>query len=201
MVNTTIIRLAWILLIILTILGVGSWPIASAQDHSGHTQHGSGSTVGSEHIHPGAISVTDGAGNEYKATVLGGPLGTVSANGVSVNFFVLQATSQQRLKPGGRGPTHIFNMTFVDLSQEEMLSEVLGVAVIEGGGQSQRVNIRPFQSHYQAVARLEKHDVYRIRAEFLAAGKSGITDPVIYTYKPKPGASPNTGEAFFKDLE
>jgi hypothetical protein len=51
-----------------------------------------------------------------------------------------------------------------------------------GKGEPQRVALRPFKSHHQAPVRLEEPGEYSLVVEFSAAGKSGKTEPMGFSY-------------------
>ena len=67
-----------------------------------------------EKLHEGAIVIEAQDGTRKVAEVLGGQLGKETVEGVNVGLFVLQATNPERLKPDAKGPTHIFNVAFVE---------------------------------------------------------------------------------------
>ncbi len=142
-----------------------------------------------EKLHEGAIVIEAQDGTRKVAEVLGGQLGKETVDGIDVGLFVLQATNPERLKPGAKGPTHIFNVAFVEEDGDRLLADATGTVVIAGAGSRQRVALQTFRSHYQAQVRLEQPGNYHLHVEFTAAGRSGTTSPVLFTYKRKSVAS------------
>ena len=168
-------------LLMLTILWGLSWSSAGAGDPEVHEwgRHAD------EKLNKGAIVIEAQDGTRKVAEVLGGPLGKETVDGVDVGLFVLQASNPERLKPGARGPTHIFNVAFIDEGGGRMLADVTGTVVIAGAGTRQRVALRPFRSHFQVPARLEQPGDYHLQVEVAVAGRAGTTKPVPFTYKRK----------------
>ncbi len=121
-------------------------------------------------------------------TMLGGCIGRETVNGISVGLFVLQASNPERLKPGASGPTHIFNVAFVDENDARIVEDASGTVVIAGAGFQQRVDLRPNASHYQVRTRLEQTGDYHLHVEFAAAGRAGSTQPFVFTYNRKTSA-------------
>ena len=168
------------LLILIMFCGL-SWSNAGAGEPDVHEwgQHAD------ETLHEGAIVIEAQDGTRKVAEVLGGQLGKETVEGVNVSLFVLQATNPERLKPGAKGPTHIFNVAFVEEDGSRILADATGTVVIAGAGSRQRVALRPFRSHYQVQARLEQPGDYHLHVEFAVAGRAGATKPVLFTYKRK----------------
>jgi hypothetical protein len=137
-----------------------------------------------QHLHEGAISIT-GEGLSETMTVLGGQLGRETVNGMNVGLFVLQAESPERLEPGAKGPTHVFNVTFLEVGKPGFVAEVRGALIIEGAGEPRKVDFRPYESHYQAATRLEQEGDYRIRVEFRTDGTEGQTAAFPFRYQTK----------------
>jgi hypothetical protein len=139
-----------------------------------------------EELYEGAITIEATDGTRKVAKVLGGPLGKETVDGIEVGLFVLQASNPERLKPGAKGPTHIFNVTFLEEGGSQLIKDALGAVVVEKPGiEPQRVALRPAGSHYQAFARLEEKGEYQIRVEFVTGGHSGQTQPKPFDYTGK----------------
>ena len=139
--------------------------------------------------HQGAITYT-GDGSERSTTVLGGALGTQTVAEVLVGLFVLQAQSPERLKEGGSGPTHMFNVTFTDEETQELLEQAQGTIVVTGSdGSQQRGAIQPFRKHFQAGFRLEHPGDYLIRVAFESGDRKGKTEAYPFAYVRKPEAA------------
>ena len=171
--------------LILAMLCVQPWSGAIAEEADVHEwgQHSD------EDLHEGAIVIEAQDGTRKLARVLGGQLGKETVDGVDVGLFVLQASNPERLKSGAKGPTHIFNVAFVDQDGGRMLADVTGTVVIVGAATQQRVAIRPFKSHYQVRTRLEQPGDYQLHVEFAAGDRAGTTRPVLFTYRRKSVAS------------
>ena len=149
-----------------------------------HSKHGTGDE--GHKNHQGAITYTED-GLERSTTVLGGALGNQSVADVAVRLFVLQAESPERLKEGGAGPTHIFNVTFTDETTEELLEQAQGTIVITGSGGSQQSGaIQPFRKHFQASFRLEHPGDYLVVVAFESGDRKGTTESYPFTYVRKP---------------
>ena len=144
----------------------------------------------------GAITVTgtadDGTIVEEVAAVVGGKLTLETVDGIEVGLYVLQAESWERLKPGGKGPTHLFNVTFMLEGTTDLIEHALGAVVIEGQGVQQSNAIKPFKSHHQVAVRLEQPGEYKISVDFLVNDRKGTTQPATFKYirKQKPAVSP-----------
>jgi hypothetical protein len=168
--------------ILLTTLANLPWSMAAAEDTPLH-EWGKHSD---DELYEGAITIEAQDGTRKVAKVLGGPLGKETVDGIEVGLFVLQATNPERMKPGAKGPTHIFNVTFMEEDGSQLIKEALGAVVIEKPGlEPQRVAFRPVGSHHQAFARLEEKGEYQIRVEFVTSGRKGETQarPFDYTGK------------------
>jgi hypothetical protein len=136
-----------------------------------------------EELYEGAITVKAPDGTQKVAMLLGGPLGKESVSGVEVGLYVLQADNPARLKPGAKGPTHIFNVTFMDEGSNQLIKEASGAVIIESAnGESQRVPIGLVASHYQVSVRLEERGKYQISVAFVAQGHRGRTQGMTYDY-------------------
>jgi hypothetical protein len=138
----------------------------------------------SQHLHEGAITIT-GEGIAETMKVLGGELGRKTVIGVDVGLFVLQAESPERLRPGARGPTHVFNLTFLDADKGGSVKEIQGTLIVDGPGEPRRVPFRPYEAHHQAVARLEEEGEYKISVEFVAGDRKGLTPSFPFHYHRK----------------
>jgi hypothetical protein len=150
---------------------------ATAQGQSGH-EHG-------QAPHEGAISITGNDVNE-KMTVIGGSVGHQTLNDIEVGLFVLQAESPDRLAPGAKGPTHLFNLTFLDASESGRIDGVAGSLMIEGpDGESWKAPFKPFDSYYQATTRLEQEGQYKLSVQFEAEGHDGQTQQFPFEYRRK----------------
>jgi hypothetical protein len=156
-------------------------PVSLAMGQSSkHENHGSDDN---KHMkHQGAITYT-GDGVERSTTVLGGALGTQSVADVQVGLFVLQASSPDRLKEGGSGPTHMFNVTFTDEKTQELLEQAQGTITVSGAdGTQQSAEIQPFRKHFQAGFRLERPGDYLVTVAFSSGGRKGTTETFPFTY-------------------
>lgn len=139
-----------------------------------------------EELYEGAITIEADDGTRKVAKVLGGPLGKEVVDGIEVGLFVLQASNPERLKPGAEGPTHVFNVTFMDEGGSQLITEALGAVIIERpGAETQRRSFRLTGSHHQAQARLEEKGEYQISVEFVTGSHKGKTQarPFDYTGK------------------
>jgi len=155
---------------------------ASGQS-SEHENHGEGQE--GHQKHEGAITYT-GDGTEHSTTVLGGALGTQNVNDVTIGLFVLQAESPERLKEGGSGPTHVFNVTFTDEKSQELLEQAQGTIVVTGADGSQQSGaIQPFRKHFQAQFRLGHPGDYLITVAFESGDRKGTTQSYPFTYSLK----------------
>lgn len=164
--------------------------IAQSSEHENH-----GSDDAKHKNHQGAITYT-GDGTERSTTVLGGALGTQTVSEVLVGLFVLQAQSPERLKEGGSGPTHMFNVTFTDEKTQELLETAKGTITVTGSdGSQQSGEIQPFRKHFQAGFRLEHPGDYLIEVAFESGGRKGQTETYPFTYVRKPAPTePKDGE-------
>ena len=163
-------------------------PVSLAMGQSSeHENHGGDDD---KHMkHQGAITYT-GDGMERSTTVLGGTLGTQSVADVEVGLFVLQASSPERLKEGGEGPTHMFNVTFTDETTQELLEQAQGTITVTGSnGSQQSGEIQPFRKHFQAGFRLERPGDYLIKVAFSSGERKGSTESFPFTYIQKPAAT------------
>lgn len=139
-----------------------------------------------EDIYEGAIYIEAQDGTRKVAKVLGGPLGKETVNGIEVGLFVLQASNPERLKPGAEGPTHIFNVTFMEEGGSRLITEALGAVIIEKNGlEPQRVQFQPSGSHHQAQTRLEQKGEYQISVEFVTGSHKGQTQARLFDYTGK----------------
>jgi hypothetical protein len=144
-----------------------------------------------EALYEGAITIDADDGTRKVAKVLGGPLGKEVVDDIEVGLFVLQASNPERLKPGAKGPTHIFNVTFMDAGGSKLITEALGAVVIEKPGtETQRKPFKLTGSHHQAQARLEQKGEYRISVEFVTGSHKGTTQAKTFDY---------TGKLMFPD--
>jgi hypothetical protein len=146
----------------------------------------------SEHrMHEGAITFSH-EGQTFGTVVLGGLVGVASVDGVKVSVHVLQAESPDRLKSTGSGPTHLFNLTFVDEESEELIREASGTVTVTGGG-GRRVGepFGKFASHFQARVRLDHPGEYLVQVDFESGSGSGVTDPVAFEYRWKDADAEN----------
>ncbi|RMF84354.1 MAG: hypothetical protein D6739_06020, partial [Nitrospirae bacterium] len=138
----------------------------------------------SPRLHEGAIEVV-GEGSRAVATVLGGRLGSETVAGVEVGLYVLQAESPERLAPGGRGPTHMFNVTLVDAATGRLLRDATGTVTVRGPGGTREATLRPAGSHHRSLVRLEQEGEYRIQVAFTSGERSGTTRPFPFHYRRK----------------
>ncbi len=171
--------LIWLLILAMTYCQPWSSAAAGESDVHEWGRHAD------DKINEGAIVIEAQDGTRKVAQVLGGQLGKEIVNGIDVGLFVLQASSPERLKPGAKGPTHIFNVAFVAEDGGGLLADVTGAVVIAGAESRQRVALQPFRSHYQVATRLEQTGNYDLHVEFDVAGRAGATQPVRFTYKRK----------------
>ena len=170
---------AWLLSMLLS---NAAYAVAAAEDTPVHEwgKHGD------EKLSEGDILIEAQDGTRKVAKVLGGPLGKETVDGIEVGLFVLQASNPERLKPGAKGPTHIFNVTFMEEGQSQLITEALGAVIIEKPGtEPQRVSFRPSGSHHQAFARLEDKGEYQISVEFVTGGHKGQTQAKPFDYTGK----------------
>jgi hypothetical protein len=160
-------------------------PVSLAMGQSSeHENHGGDDDKHKNH--QSAITYT-GDGMERSTTVLGGTLGTESVSEVMVGVFVLQAQSPERLKEGGSGPTHMFNVTFTDEETQELLEQAQGTITVTGAdGRQQTGEIQPFRKHFQAGFRLEHPGDYLIKVAFSSGDRKGSTESFPFTYVRKP---------------
>lgn len=168
--------------LVLVILANVSYLAAAAEKKSLH-EWGEHSD---EELYEGAITIETEGGIRKVAKVLGGPLGKETVDGIEVGLFVLQASNPERLKPGATGPTHIFNVTFMEQGSNQLITDALGVVIIEKSGlEPQRVSFQLSGSHHEAYARLEEKGEYQISVEFVTPGHKGQIQarPFDYTGK------------------
>lgn len=134
----------------------------------------------------GDITIEAQDGTRKVAKVLGGPLGKQTIDDIEVGLFVLQASNPERLKPGATGPTHIFNVTFMEQGGSELIKEALGAVIIERPGtETQRITFKPSGSHHEAYARLDEKGEYQISVEFVTGSHEGLTKAVAFDYTGK----------------
>ena len=170
------------LLLIALFLNTIAFPGEAAQDASKHEwgQHDKSK------LSEGDITIEAADGTRKVAKVLGGPLGKETVDGIEVGLFVLQASNPQRLKPGATGPTHIFNVTFIEEGGSELLTDALGAVIIERDGQEpQRVQFKRSGSHHEVYTRLDEKGEYQIRVEFVTGSHKGQTQAMLFDYTGK----------------
>ena len=140
--------------------------------------------------HEGGALTYTGSGETHSASVLGARLGGREIQGVQADVYVLQATSPDRLGPDGKGPTHLFNVSFVDAAASVLLQDVRGVVTVvsASGGEALRVPFVPFAKHFQSAVRLEHPGEYTIGVEFEAGTKKGSVSGVPFVYRRKEAA-------------
>jgi hypothetical protein len=166
---------------LLALIAGASW-VAAAEDAPLH-EWGKHSD---EDLYEGAISIDASDGTRKVAKVLGGPLGKETVDGIEVGLFVLQASNPERLKPGATGPTHIFNVTFMEEGGSQLIKEALGAVIVEKPGtEPQRVTFRPVGSHHQAFVRLEDKGEYQVSVDFVTGGHKGQTEAKPFNYTGK----------------
>ena len=141
--------------------------------------------------HEGGALTYSGSGETRSASVLGARLGGAEVQGVQADVYVLQATSPDRLGPDGKGPTHLFNVRFVDTAASELLKDVKGVVTVvpASGGDPLRVPFVPFAKHFQSAVRLEAPGEYAIGLEFEAGTRKGSVASLPFVYRRKEAAS------------
>lgn len=137
--------------------------------------------------HEGGALTYSGSGETRSASVLGAHLGGETVRGVQVDVYVLQATSPERLDPEGKGPTHLFNVRFVDTEASELLKDVTGSVIVVpvSGGEARRVPFGSFAKHFQSQVRLDAPGEYRVGVEFEAGGARGSIAQVPFVYRRK----------------
>ena len=136
-----------------------------------------------EELYEGAITIEADDGTRKVMKTLGGPLGKQVVDGIEVGLFVLQASNPARLKPGAEGPTHIFNVTFMDEGGSKLITEALGAVIIERSGtETQRKSFRLTGKHHQAQVRLEEKGKYKISVEFVTGSHKGKTQARLFDY-------------------
>ena len=139
-----------------------------------------------EDLYEGAITIEADDGTRKVAKVLGAPLGKETVDGIEVGLFVLQASNPERLKPGAEGPTHIFNVTFMEEGGSKLITEALGAVIIERAGtETQQKAFKLTGSHHQAQARLEHKGEYQISVEFVTGSHKGKTQSRPFNYTGK----------------
>ncbi len=146
-----------------------------ADPHAGHEEHA------------GAPLKYTGHGETHTAGVLGARIGGKEVEGIQVDVYVLQATSPERLGPEGRGPTHLFNVRFVDVAASALLPDVRGFVTVVpvSGGEAQRVPLEPFAKHFQSPTRLPAPGEYTIGVEFEAGARKGSVSGFSFVYRRK----------------
>lgn len=183
MASTNLNRPVHLMLILLLVISA-SLAMGQSSEHENH-----GDDEDKHKNHQGAITYT-GDGSERSTTVLGGALGTQTVAEVLVGLFVLQAQSPERLKEGGSGPTHMFNVTFTDEETQELLEQAQGTIVVTGSDGSQQSGaIQPFRKHFQAGFRLEHPGDYLVKVAFESGDRKGKTESYPFTYVRKPEAA------------
>jgi len=136
-----------------------------------------------EDLYEGAITIEADDGTRKVAKVLGGPLGKEVVDGIEVGLFVLQASNPERLKPGAEGPTHIFNVTFMEEGGSQLITEALGAVIVEREGtETQHQSFKLTGSHHQASARLEEKGKYQISVEFVTGSHKSKTQSRLFNY-------------------
>jgi hypothetical protein len=140
--------------------------------------------------HEGAPLKYTGYGETHAAGVLGVRIGGAEIEGVQVDVYVLQATSPERLAPEGKGPTHLFNVRFVDVAASELIAGVKGSVTFasSGGGEVRRVPFAPFAKHFQSQARLPDPGEYVIGVEYEAGSRTGSVTGLPFVYRRKEAA-------------
>jgi hypothetical protein len=139
-----------------------------------------------EELYEGAITVEAMDGTRKVAKVLGGPLGKETVDGIEVGLFVLQASDPEQLKPGAVGPTHIFNVTFMEENGSNLIEDASGEVIIEKSGlETQRVPFQSTSSHHQAITRLDQKGEYQISVEFETGDHHGKTQGKPFNYTGK----------------
>ncbi len=139
-----------------------------------------------QELKAGDITLEAKGGVRKVAKVLGGPLGKETVDGIEVGLFVLQASNPERLKPGAKGPTHIFNVTFMEEGGNKLITEALGAVIIEREGlEPQRVQFRRSGSHHEAYTRLDQKGEYQVSVEFVTGSRKGMTQARLFDYTGK----------------
>lgn len=139
-----------------------------------------------EVLKQGDITLEAQGGIRKVAKVLGGPLGNETVDGIEVGLFVLQASNPERLKPGAKGPTHIFNVTFMDEGGSNLITEALGAVIVEREGlEPRRVQFKRAGSHHEAYTRLDEMGEYKISVEFVTGDHKGQTRAKLFDYTGK----------------
>ena len=139
-----------------------------------------------EQLYEGAITIEADDGTRKVAKVLGAPLGNETIDGIEIRLFVLQASNPERHKPGSTGPTHIFNVTFMEEGGSQLITEALGAVTIEKSGlEPQQVPFKRSGSHYQSFARLEEKGLYQISVEFVSGAHKGKSQAKQFNYTGK----------------
>ena len=136
-----------------------------------------------EELYEGAMTIEAADGTRKVMKTLGGPLGKETVDGIEVGLFVLQASNPERLKPGAEGPTHIFNVTFMDEGGSKLITEALGAVIVERSGtETQRKSFRLTGKHHQAQVRLEEKGEYQVSVEFVTGSHKGKTQSMLFNY-------------------
>ncbi|UCB54187.1 MAG: hypothetical protein JSW45_09535 [Thiotrichales bacterium] len=136
-----------------------------------------------EELYEGAITIEAADGSRKVMKTLGGPLGKEVVDGIEVGLFVLQASNPERLKPGAEGPTHIFNVTFMDEGGSKLITDALGAVIIDRtGAETQRKSFRLTGKHHQAQVRLEGKGEYQVSVEFVTGSHKGKTQSMLFNY-------------------
>jgi len=139
-----------------------------------------------EDLYEGALTIEAADGTRKVMKTLGGPLGKEVVDGIEVGLFVLQASNPERLKPGAEGPTHIFNVTFMEEGGSKLITDALGAVIIDRtGAETQRKSFRLTGKHHQAQARLEEKGEYQITVEFVTGSHKGKTQAKPFNYTGK----------------
>jgi hypothetical protein len=178
-----------LLVVVVALATVACWgpstPADTVKQESGQEEPQQVDKHAEHRMHEGAITFSH-EGQTFRTTVLGGLVGTVSVHGIRVSVHVLQAESPDRLKSTGSGPTHLFNLTFVDEESEELIREASGtVKVTAADGRQIGEAFEKFASHFQARVRLDHPGEYRLQVDFESGSGSGVTDPLPFDYRRK----------------
>lgn len=139
-----------------------------------------------EELYEGAMTIEAADGTRKVMKTLGGPLGKEVVDGIEVGLFVLQASNPERLKPGSEGPTHVFNVTFMEAGGSQLIKQALGSVIIERTGtETQRKSFRLTGKHHQVQTRLEEKGEYQISVEFVTGSHKGKTQSMLFDYTGK----------------
>ena len=168
-----------------------STPADTTKQETGQQQSQQSEDHSEHRMHEGAITFSH-EGQTFGTVVLGGLVGAASVDGVKVSVHVLQAESPDRLKSTGSGPTHLFNLTFVDEESEELIREASGRVTVTGAdGRRVGEPFGKFASHFQARLRLDHPGEYLVQVDFESGSGSGVTDPLPFDYRRKDADAEN----------